>query len=124
MKKNICSVHCFSLFNQKKKAGRIIMVNTCHRLETCEIWFRQFKSGDFNVKDKSVKTWNCRMMTQLKQRYCPQCNHALIEKLLEWAKRHGKVILLHDNAPSHISTLAKDTLKSLGWDILCPAVIL
>jgi Transposase. len=28
-------------------------------------------------------------------------NHALIEKRLEWAKRHGKVIVLHGNAPSH-----------------------
>ena len=25
--------------------------------------------------------------------------------------------LLHDNVPSHTSKLAKDTLKSLGWDI-------
>ena len=47
-------------------------------------------------------------------------NHALIEKRSEWAKGHGKVVLLHDNAPSHISKLAKDTLKSLGWDILPP----
>jgi hypothetical protein len=47
-------------------------------------------------------------------------NNALIEKRPEWAKRHGKVILLHDNAPSHTSKLAKNTLKSLGWDILPP----
>ena len=47
-------------------------------------------------------------------------NHALIEKLLEWAKRHGKVVLLQDYAPSHTSKLAKDTFKSLGWDILPP----
>jgi len=25
-------------------------------------------------------------------------NHALIQKRLEWARRHGKIILLHDNA--------------------------
>ena len=63
------------------------------------------------------------MMTQLKKRYRQQMinlNQALIEKRPEWAKRHGKVILLHDNAPSHTSKLAKDTLKSLGWDILPP----
>ena len=40
-------------------------------------------------------------------------NHALIEKCPEWAKKHGKVILLHDNAPSHASKLVKDTLKLL-----------
>ena len=28
-------------------------------------------------------------------------NHALIKKRPEWARRHGKVILQHDNAPSH-----------------------
>jgi Transposase. len=47
-------------------------------------------------------------------------NHALFEKRPEWAKRHGKVILLHDNALSHTSKLSKDTLKSLGWDTLSP----
>ena len=57
------------------------------------------------------------------QRYRQQMihlNHALIEKRPEWAKRHGKVILLHDNGLSHPSKLAKDTLKLLGWDILPP----
>lgn len=55
------------------------------------------------------------------QRYRHQLNNlnlALIEKRPEWARRHGKVILLHDNAPSHASKLVKETLKSLGWDIL------
>jgi Transposase. len=47
-------------------------------------------------------------------------NHALIKKRLEWAKRHGKVILLHDSAPSCTAILAKDTWKSLGWDTLSP----
>ena len=45
-------------------------------------------------------------------------NHTLIKKRPEWTKRHGKVILLHDNAPSDTSKLVKDTLKSLQWDIL------
>lgn len=45
-------------------------------------------------------------------------NHALIEKRPEWARRHGKVILLHDNAPSHTAKPVKDALKSLGWDVL------
>ncbi|KAL6254101.1 hypothetical protein P5V15_014721 [Pogonomyrmex californicus] len=41
------------------------------------------------------------------QRYRQQVinlNHALIERRPEWARRHGKVILLHDNAPSHSKT--------------------
>jgi len=45
-------------------------------------------------------------------------NHALIEKRPEWARRHGKVILQHDNAPSHTAKPVKDTLKTLNWEIL------
>ena len=33
--------------------------------------------------------------------------HALIEKRPEWAQRHGKVILQHENAPSHTAKLLK-----------------
>ena len=33
-------------------------------------------------------------------------NHALIEKRPEWARRHGKVILLHDIATAHKSKSA------------------
>ena len=47
-------------------------------------------------------------------------NRALIVKRPEWDKRHGKVILLHDIASSHISKLAKYTLKLLGWETLSP----
>jgi [histone H3]-lysine36 N-dimethyltransferase SETMAR len=45
-------------------------------------------------------------------------NHALIEKRPQWARRHGKVILQHDNAPSHTARSVKDTLKTLNWEIL------
>ena len=45
-------------------------------------------------------------------------NHALIEKRPEWARRHGKVILLHDNAPPHKAKLVQDTIKALGWELL------
>ena len=44
--------------------------------------------------------------------------HALIEKRSEWARRHGKVILQHDNAPSHTAKVVKNTLKALSWEIL------
>ena len=45
-------------------------------------------------------------------------NHALIEKRPEWARRHGKVILLHDNAPAHKAKSVQDTIKALGWELL------
>nr|KAF6387589.1 hypothetical protein mMyoMyo1_008067 [Myotis myotis] len=45
-------------------------------------------------------------------------NHALIIKQSECARRHSKVILLHDNTPSHTSKPVKDTLKDLAWEEL------
>lgn len=45
-------------------------------------------------------------------------NGALQEKRPEWAKRHGKVIFLHDNARPHVSKPVKETLDELGWDVL------
>ena len=45
-------------------------------------------------------------------------NHALIEKQPEWARRHVKVILQHDNAPSHTAKVVNNTLKALNWEIL------
>lgn len=47
-------------------------------------------------------------------------NHSLIEKRPEWATKHGKVIFLHDNAPSHKAIPVQETIKSLGWDLLPP----
>ncbi|GFU29211.1 mariner Mos1 transposase [Trichonephila clavipes] len=45
-------------------------------------------------------------------------DHALIERRPEWSRRHGKVILLHDNAPSHTAKPVKDIFKPLGYGIL------
>ena len=44
-------------------------------------------------------------------------NHALIEKRPEYARKHGKVILQHDNAPSHTAKVVKNILKALNWEI-------
>ena len=51
------------------------------------------------------------------QCYCQQIinlNNALIKRQPEWAKRHGKMILLHNNVPSYSAKPVKDTLKLLG----------
>jgi hypothetical protein len=40
-------------------------------------------------------------------------NHVLVVKRPKWARRHGKVILQYDNAPSHTARSVKDTLKAL-----------
>ena len=51
-------------------------------------------------------------------------NHALIEKLTEWARRHGRVILLHDNASSHTAKSTKETIKALEWGGPTPPALL
>jgi len=45
----------------------------------------------------------------------------LCEKRLEYQKRQYKVILLHDNAPSHTAKLVKKTIEAFGWEILSHA---
>jgi len=36
-------------------------------------------------------------------------------------KKGNKVILLHDNAPSYIAKLVKETIEAFGWEILSHA---
>ena len=48
-------------------------------------------------------------------------NQALCEKRLEYQKRQHKVILLHDNAPSHTAKLVKETVETFDWEILSHA---
>ena len=48
-------------------------------------------------------------------------NQALCEKRLEYQKRQHKVILLHDNAPSHTAKLVKEMIEAFDWEILSHA---
>ena len=45
-------------------------------------------------------------------------NQALREKRSEYQKRQHKVILLHDNAPSHTAKPVKETIEVFSWEIL------
>ena len=45
-------------------------------------------------------------------------SQALITEHSKWTKRHGKVILLHDSAPIHITKVVKKFLNELNWDML------
>jgi len=45
-------------------------------------------------------------------------NRALKEKRPEWANRHNKVILLHDNARPHVAKPVQNYLENIGWEIL------
>ena len=48
-------------------------------------------------------------------------NQALREKRTEYQKRQDKVILLHDNAPSHTAKPVKETIEAFSWEILSHA---
>ena len=45
-------------------------------------------------------------------------SRALKEKRLEYAERHDKVILLHDNARPHVAKPVKTYLETLKWEVL------
>ena len=47
-----------------------------------------------------------------------QLSRSLKEKRSEYAERHDKVILQHDNARAHAAKVVKDTLEALSWDVL------
>jgi [histone H3]-lysine36 N-dimethyltransferase SETMAR len=48
-------------------------------------------------------------------------NQALCEKRPEYDKRQHKVILLHDNAPSHTAKQTKEMIETFNWEILLHA---
>ena len=48
-------------------------------------------------------------------------SRALKEKRTHYYSRHDKIILLHDNARSHVAAPVKTYLETLKWEIL-PAV--
>ena len=48
-------------------------------------------------------------------------NQALREKRPKYQKRQHKVILLHDNAPSHTAKPVKKTIEAFSWEILSHA---
>ena len=48
-------------------------------------------------------------------------NQSLREKRPEYQKRQHKVILLHDNAPSHTAKPVKETIEAFSWEILSHA---
>ena len=45
-------------------------------------------------------------------------HRALCEKRPHNRKRHDKLIFLHDNAPSHTSTMVQNYLETLKWEVL------
>jgi len=55
---------------------------------------------------------------QLYKEQLTQLSLELQHKRPEYAKRHEKVIFQHDNARPHVAKPVKETLETLGWDVL------
>jgi len=45
-------------------------------------------------------------------------HRALRKERSHYRKRHDKLISLHDNAPSHTSTMVQNYLETLNWEVL------
>ena len=78
--------------------------------ERCDILW----AAKMNETDETVNT------ERYRQRMI-NLNQALCEKRPEYQKKQHKVILLHDNAPSYIAKLVKETIEAFGWEILSHA---
>ena len=76
--------------------------------QNCEIYHKLLKPGEI----VNTKRYRQRMI---------DLNQALPEKRLECQKRQHKVLLLHDNAPSHTAKPIKETINAFSWEILSHA---
>jgi [histone H3]-lysine36 N-dimethyltransferase SETMAR len=52
------------------------------------------------------------------QQQLVELNRALEQKRPDYAKRHNKLILQHDNARPHVAKRVQETLEELNWEIL------
>ena len=73
-------------FNQKKTEDHRILIETYGNvppsIKTCEYWFRQFKSNDFNVNDKDRSRQKSLKM-QICKRYWTKIEHNSLRNLPE-----------------------------------------
>ena len=106
----------------------------------CFKWFKKFKSDTFDVRNedrgkppKKFEDWDQKgviyyellkpgetVNTNRCQRSI-DLNPALQEKRPDYRRRKHKIILLHNNAPSHIAKWVKETIKTFTWEILAHA---
>ena len=127
-------IFCYHLKKTAAESHRMLVeVYGGHALgkSQCFEWFKKFRSGNFDVRNEERGTWNVIHYELLKpcetvntERYRQQImdlNQALREKRPEYQKRQHKVILLHDNAPSHTAKPVKETIEAFSWEILSHA---
>ena len=100
----------------------------------CFEWFKKFRSGNFDVMNEERVWWNQKdviyyellkpgetVNTEHYRQQMIDLNRALREKRPGYKKRQHKVILLHDNAPSHTAKPVKETIEAYSWEILSHA---
>ena len=124
-------IFCYHL--KKTAAESLVEAYGEHALgkSQCFECFKKFRSGNFDARNEERGTWNVIYYELLKpgetvntERYRQQMidlNQALREKPTEYQKRQHKVILLHDNAPSHTAKPVKETIEAFSWEILSHA---
>ena len=101
----------------------------------CFEWFKEFISGNFDVRnedrgkpakkfedldEKSVIYYKLpkpgeTVNTNRYQQQMINLNRALQEKRPDYRRRQHKVILHHDNAPSHTAKRVKETIETFSW---------
>ena len=111
--------------------------------DTCERWFRRFKSGDFDVADKEhgkpPKRYENAELQALLDEDDAQTQKQLAQQLSvsqyklfpiayeRWERFRRsadgyQVIFLYDNAPSHTAKPIRHTLEAFKWEVLPHAV--
>ena len=130
-------IFCYHLKKTAAESHRILVeAYGEHALgkSQCFEWFKKFRSGNFDVMNEERVWWNQKDViyyellkpgeTVNTERYRQQMidlNRALREKRPEYKKGQYKVILLHNNAPSHTAKPVKETIEAFSWEILSHA---
>ena len=120
--------------NLKKSAaeGHRLLCEACGEhapsIKTCEYWSRRFKSGkklmlciwwdQLEVVYYGLLQPNETITAERYQQQLMQLSRALKFKSPQYAQRHDKVIVQHDNARQHVAKVVKETLEALNWDVL------
>ena len=95
----------------------------------CFEWFKKFRSGNFDARNEERGSEGCDLLWAVKTWRKPErhrqqmidLNQGSREKRPEYQKRQHKVILLHDNAPSHTAKPVKETIEAFSWEIISRA---
>lgn len=77
------------------------------------IWWDQLGVVYYELLEPNETITGARYRTQLMR-----LNQALKQKRPQYAVRHDKVILQHDNARPHVAVVVKNYLETINWEIL------